>query len=167
MTAAAEGADLPLERVLTIWQPYAFAMAEGFKPIECRPKPTGFKGTLLLHAGQKYDDSFSIVRYSPKAAARLDELGGSANFWDARTRIPSTVVKPPHPTLAHSAVIATAQVVGCHENTGRCCRPWGKLGRWHWVLEDVQALTEAVACPGRQSLWKPSPELLQKVRSAR
>jgi hypothetical protein len=140
-------------------------MAEGFKLVECRPVPTRFRGTLLLHAGRKFDDTVTVVRYSRKAALRLDELGGRGNFWDARERVPSTVVRPPHPTLAHSAVVATVRVVGCHENTG-CCRPWHELGRWHWELDDVQALTAAVACPGSQGLWRPSTEVLQNVRAA-
>ncbi|MEJ8654646.1 hypothetical protein WKI65_43100 [Streptomyces sp. MS1.AVA.3] len=149
-------------RGLTIWQPWAWAVAEGFKPVECRPQRTHYRGTLLIHAGQKFDLTVSIVRYSRDAAHRLDELGGVANFWDARRRVPSEVARPPHPTLAHSAAIAIAELVGCHEDTG-CCRPWGRLGPWHWELDDVRPFAKAIACQGAQSLWRPAPELLQKA----
>jgi hypothetical protein len=146
-------------RGLTIKQPWAFAIAEGFKTIENRSRRTNYRGTLLIHAGLTVDHSVSIVRYSRDAAIRFDELGGPLNFWDARGHIPSAFYKP-QPTLALSAVVATAQLVGCHEATDGCCAPWGFPDQWHWELADVQPLKQAVAQKGALGLWKPDADLI-------
>ncbi|WP_046505937.1 ASCH domain-containing protein [Streptomyces odonnellii] len=147
-------------RGLTIRQPWAFAIAEGFKTIENRSRRTNYRGQLLIHAGRALDNSVPIVRYSRDAAIRLDQLGGSHNFWDARARIPSSVYRGPHPTLALSGVIATARLAGCHEAADGCCAPWGFPGQWHWELADIRQLTQAVPRAGALGLWKPDPSLL-------
>ena len=149
-------------RGLTIKQPWAFAIAEGFKTVENRSRRTNYRGTLLIHAGLQHDSTAPIVRYSRDAAIRLDELGGSGNFREARCLIPS-VFHQPHPTLALGAVIATAQLVDCHQATDGCCAPWGFADQWHWQLADVQPLQRAIAKTGALGLWKPDAELLAAV----
>jgi hypothetical protein len=156
-------------RGLTIHQPWAFAIGEGFKTVENRtwPAPAKFIGSrILIHAGLKHDDTVSIVQYSRDAAIRLDELGGRANFWDARAYIPSQVVKAPHATLALGAIIATARLAACHFDTGECCAPWGEREVFHWQLEDIQPLTRAIPYKGAQQLWIPTPAALDAVRNA-
>lgn len=150
-------------RGLTIKQPWAFAIAEGFKTIENRSRRTNYRGTLLIHAGRAVDHAVTIARYSRDAAIRFDQLGGRSNYWDAREHIPSRVVSPPHPSLALSAVIATARLAGCHEATDGCCAPWGFPDQWHWELADIQPLRQAVPRAGALGLWKPDAELLAAV----
>lgn len=152
-------------RGLTIQQPWAFAIAEGFKTVENRSRRTSHRGLLLIHAGLKHDSTAPIVRYSRDAAIRLDELGGSLNFYEARALVPS-VFSQPHPTLALGAVIATATLSGCHEAADGCCAPWGFPNCWHWELTDVQPLERAVPRRGALGLWKPDTELLDAVATA-
>jgi hypothetical protein len=149
-------------RVLTVKQPWAYAIAEGFKLIDNRSQRTNYRGPLLIHAGQRVDSSVAIVLYSRDAARRLDELGGPLNYWDARARVKSLFHTPPV-TLALSAVIATAQLVGCHQATDGCCGPWGFPDQWHWELADVKPLKEAVPHAGALGLRKPTAELLEAV----
>jgi len=156
----------PPMRGLTVRQPWAFAIAEGFKTVENRTRRTNYRGPLLIHAGLKHDRSVPIVRYSRDAAIRLDELGGSGNFWEARGLVPSVFYKP-HATLALGAVIATARLDGCHEAVDGCCAPWGVPGCWHWELADVQPLQTAVARTGALTLWKADADLLGAVAEAR
>ncbi|MGE7135989.1 hypothetical protein [Staphylococcus warneri] len=146
-------------RGLTIKQPWAFAIAEGFKTIENRSRRTNYRGPLLIHAGLTVDRNVSIVRYSRDAAIRFDQLGGPGNFWDARTHVPSAFYKP-QPSLALSAVIATARLAGCHEETDGCCAPWGLPGQWHWELADVQRLEQPIPKAGALGLWKPDADLM-------
>lgn len=153
-------------RGLTIKQPWAFAIAEGFKTVENRSRRTNYRGQLLIHAGQNLDKSVPIVRYSRDAAIRLDELGGSCNFWDARTYIPSRIIKAPPTSMALSSVIAIARVVGCHEAADGCCAPWGFPGYWRWELANIRALERAVPKAGALGLWKPDPDLLADVEAA-
>lgn len=153
-------------RGLTIKQPWAFAIAEGFKTIENRSRRTNYRGTLLIHAGQTVDQSVRIVRYSRDAAIRFDNLGGRSNYWDVRQHIPSRIVPPPATAMACSAVIATAQLVGCHEATDGCCSPWGFADQWHWELADIRQLERAVPRAGALGLWKPDAELLTALTPA-
>jgi hypothetical protein len=153
-------------RGLTIRQPWAFAIAEGFKTVENRSRRTNYQGPLLIHAGLKADSAVSIVRYSRDAAMRLDEVGGPLNYWEARSYLPSRIVAPPHATLALGAVIATATLAGCHEAVDGCCAPWGLPGCWHWELADVRPLRTAVARAGALTLWKADADLLAAVSAA-
>ncbi|OEV14060.1 hypothetical protein [Streptomyces nanshensis] len=149
-------------RALTVWQPWTFAIAEGFKATENRTRRTHYRGRLLLHSGQRLDEHVSIVRWSRDAASRLDQLGGRSNFWNARTAIPSRFHSPP-PTLALSAVIAVATLTDCHPAAAGCCAPWGEPGVFHWTLSDVVALDKPVPCPGRQGLWRPDRAVVDAV----
>ncbi|NUS82701.1 MAG: ASCH domain-containing protein [Streptomyces sp.] len=152
-------------RGLTIRQPWAFAIAEGFKTVENRTRRTNYRGSLLIHAGLKHDGTVPIVRYSRDAAIRLDDLGGSGNFYEARAAVPSVLYQP-HPTLALGAVIATARLTGCHEAADGCCAPWGFPDQWHWELADVQPLQRAIAKAGALGLWTPDAGLLEAVAPA-
>jgi len=153
-------------RGLTIQQPWAFAIAEGFKTVENRSRRTNYRGQLLIHAGLTIDHSVPIVRYSRDAAIRFDELGGRSNYWDARTYLPSRIVPPPPTALALAAVVATATLTGCHEAAHGCCAPWGFPDSWHWELTGVQPLARAVPRAGALGLWKPDAELLAAVTDA-
>jgi hypothetical protein len=152
-------------RGLTIKQPWAFAIAEGFKTVENRSRRTSYRGTLLIHAGRAVDDTVTIVRYSRDAAILFDERGGRSNYWDVREHIPSRIVPSPPVLMALSAVIATAELVGCHQAADGCCAPWGFPDQWHWELADVQPLDRAVPKTGALGLWKPDAELLDAVHA--
>jgi hypothetical protein len=151
-------------RMLTVQQPYAFAIAEGFKAVEVRTRPVRtWRGPLLIHAARSADRNAALVRYSRDAASRLDELGGRCNFWDAHTRCPSRVARAPHPTLALGAVVAVARLADCHPADG-CCGPWGAYpGGWHWTLTAVQPLSVPVACRGGLGLRRPMADVLDAV----
>jgi len=146
-------------RVLTVRQPWAFALAEGFKTVE-NTRNTHHRSRVLTHAGLTTDDGASIVRYSRAAAARLDQLGGRSNLWDARALVPSRVCPPPPASLARGAIIATAELTGAHRAEA-CCGPWGFAGCWHWTLAHVVPLPTPVPATGRLGLW--GPELLAAV----
>lgn len=153
----------PVIRCLTVRQPWAFAIGEGFKTVENRTRRTKYRGTVLIHAGQTFDGSINLVKYSRDAAIRLDQLGGRSNFWDARFLVPSKVYAPPAAALALSAVIGSARITGCHQATNGCCAPWGFPDSWHWELADVVPLPKAVPSRGALGLWKPTAELLEAV----
>lgn len=151
-------------RALTIGHPWAFSIADGFKPIENRPKRTHYRGQLYIHTRKHPYKDVSIVRYSRPAAVRLDELGGSGKFWDATTLVPSRLYKP-HATLALSAIIATANITGCHQAQDGCCAPWGFPDVWHWELAAVRPLETAVPARGALGLWKPPVDVVAAVRA--
>lgn len=65
------------------------------------------------------------------------------------------------------AVIAMAELVGCHQATGGCCAPWGFADVWHWELANVRALPVPVAAKGALGLWTPTAELLATIEAQR
>jgi hypothetical protein len=166
-TPAADVVDADAPRVLSVRQPWAFAIAEGFKPIENRGRRTHYRGPVWIHAPKPLEKHVSIVLHSRPAAARLDELGGRTNFWDAIRTVPSRFRQDPT-TLALSAVIATARITGCHRASDTCgpaCQAWGWLDAWHWEISDARPLTAAVPAKGSLGLWKPTPDLAEAVRA--
>lgn len=132
-------------RALTVTQPWAAAIASGHKTIENRTWSTRYCGTLLIHAGQRFDEA--------AIGLELD----AHRMWAALA-----AVLPAAPgALDRGAIIATARLADCHTADG-CCAPWGEQrpGIWHWVLADIRPLPESVRCPGRLGLWIPHPDLL-------
>lgn len=140
-------ADTGTLRALTIQQPWADAIVHvdhpkwGRKRIENRswPAPAALLGTrILIHAG--------------KATDRQAVLAGILPGPDVR-----------------GAVIGTALLKSCHSASVACgllgCGPWAHRDVYHWVLDDVVALTEPVPAKGSQRLWKPTPDLVRSVRA--
>jgi hypothetical protein len=154
-------------RALTVRQPFAFAIAGGFKTIENRTRRTNHRGEIYLHTSKAPEKSVSIVRHCRDAAIRLDELGGSGNFWDAIAVVPSRFYTP-NPTLALGAVIATARIAGCHRSGEGCllaCEAWGEPDVWHWEVSDARPLAAAVPAKGALGLWSPTADVIKAVRA--
>ena len=67
---------------LSVRQPWAWAIVNGFKDVENRSWATAYRGPLLLHAGQQFDSAgFDLLtRYAISYPDELDVgaiLGGS------------------------------------------------------------------------------------------
>jgi hypothetical protein len=151
-------------RAITIQQPWAWAIAEGYKPVENRGQNVRYRGEVAIHASIEVSASPLPDR---EACAALDRLGGRGNVWDPRW-YPAPLRRPPsaRPTLALGAVVAVGQLVDAHRATidgeGLCCQPWGQAVHganartaWHLVLADVRALAEPVQCRGMQAVPWP------------
>lgn len=66
------------------------------------------------------------------------------------------------------AVIAVAEIVGCHQaNTDGplCCAPWGFPDHWHWELDHVRPLPKPVPARGQLGLWTPPADVLAAVEA--
>lgn len=130
------------------------------------------RGPVAIHAGLALHDGSIPVR---DAAIALDALGGRGNC-----RQPSVlrVGKPQHPGLALGAVLAVAEVTGCHDD-GSCygalqrpgsglhplCSPWAQRFQWHIQLANVQALADPVPCRGMLGLWRLPEDVGSAVRA--
>ena len=59
----ARTARLPAQIALSIRQPWAWLIVEGYKDIENRSWPTRFRGKFLVHAGKRFDsEGYEWVR---------------------------------------------------------------------------------------------------------
>ena len=128
-------------RAVTVWQPWADALAYLGKDIENRTRRTTYTdgGLLFIHAGLRVDEA--AYELLPEAA----ELPG-----------------------VRGAVIAVARLTGCHRCDGSCS-DWAETGPdvWHWEISDVVPLETPVKATGQRNLWIPEAPLRARVSAAR
>jgi hypothetical protein len=130
-------------RGLTLYQPWASAVARGRKKIENRGWPPGQdllrqKAYLAIHAGTVYDD-------------RGEEFLGRFGI-----QIPQPVV--------HGAILGVCRLVGCvkeSEDPMFFGPPY-----FGWLLSDFHELAQPIPCRGFQGTWGLTPELLAAVKAA-
>lgn len=152
----------PELRGLTLLQPWATLIAFGVKKIETRSWLPGAERRhgrfeFLVHAGARVDlDACADPRVAFELAAR-------------------GITSPDQ--LPTSAVLAVAHCYRAAKHPGDLDKytlaeqgPFGVFGegRCYWFLSTVTAddrLPEPVPCKGRLGLWRPTPEVLDQVRS--
>ena len=137
-------------RALSLWQPWASAIALGIKTVETRSWSTKYRGTLLIHATQRFP------REARELAATERALG----------RLPARL-----PLGAVVAVATLADVRPTEEvalEVSAIERLYGDYTprRWAWMLADVRALSESIPASGGQGLWRPSDMLEGDVSDA-
>ena len=134
-------------RVLTIRQPMAGAIFHG-KDVENRPGALSHRGPLLIHAGQQ-----------------LSDLAAFAQVKDLGVDVPMLGTPGAGVEWSMGAIIGCVDVVSAHRS-GECherCSPWAQEGRAHLRLADPRVLSKAVPAYGKQHLWSPPVDVLQKV----
>jgi hypothetical protein len=133
---------------LTLHNPWAHAIAHFGKDVENRSwMPPEHIDRILIHAGKAW---------SPTGSGYLRELG----FGEIEDYDPAT-----------SAIVAVADVAyacdAARRNAPCGCGRWAAAGQCHWRLGTVWTLAEPVPCAGRQGLWRPAPEVLEAVATAK
>lgn len=131
-------------KVLSVHQPYAWALAAGFKPIENRawaPPRTLLGGFLAIHAAKTTERMGDIPRVAELAGVMPSEL-------------------------SFGAILAVVRVTGFAasvEQLPPSSRPWF-TGPFAWVFSELRRLPTPVPARGQQGLWTPSPTELAEVR---
>lgn len=124
-------------RALTLRPPWSDCVAFAGARVANHPRPLAFRGLVLIHAALTVD---APARHSAAVTGAL----------------------PSDHRLVRGAVVAVAELDGCHLDDG-CCAPWGEQGQYHLCLTNVQALITPFACDGARSPWKPTPRLLAGI----
>ena len=118
---------------LTLWQPWAWAIARAGKDVENRtwPPPKWLIGQrLAIHAGKGWDESW--------------------NFWADHDENDPLYE-------CGAGIVAVVTVVGV---ITMGARPWfDGTGPYGWVLADVVPVDPPIPCRGRQGLWQLPPEV--------
>jgi hypothetical protein len=121
-------------KALSLWQPYAAAIAEGHKAVENRTwKQDSIIGErIAIHATQR--------RYNPNK-----DPWGIEKVWPDCPRPDE---------LVYGAILATAKVSAIVRITHPLVsgNPWA-FGPYCWVLTDIKKLPEPIVCKGKQRLW--------------
>ncbi|HEY3256253.1 MAG TPA: hypothetical protein VGJ91_19980 [Polyangiaceae bacterium] len=137
-------AGLPT-RAITLWQPWAWLVANGHKDLENRPTGFSFKsfrGEFWIHAGLQHD-------INPAARALAHTMG---------ITIP-TLTGPDH----FGAIIGRAEIVGIIPPCfGECLHPWHFPAQWGFKVRNARPVTP-VRCRGFQGFWGVPPEVLAEL----
>jgi len=127
---------------LSVRPPWSHWLATGAKPLENRTwePPGGWRGTLVVHAGQKLDlDGFWF-------GARLGHRIGEDE-------------------VARGEYIAVAELVNVHRAGPDCCAAcaqWGEPNCFHWMLTGVRKLV-SIEGRGQQRLFVPPADVIEQV----
>ncbi len=158
------------DRALTLWQPWAWLVANGHKNIENRPRGfshKSFRGDFWIHAsaapgitewaerwGQAHDLCMEILGHNPLSENPLTE-----------------------DQLAFGAIIGRATITGIIEPVrevrndlealirGAVVRvPWHFPDQYGFKVENARPLATPVPCRGHQGFWRVPPAVLEKLR---
>lgn len=131
-------------KAISLWQPYASAIALGLKSYETRSWATSYRGPLALHAAKR-KPTISLMLSSFLADAGIKResdlpLGGIVAIAELVACVPTDSVNN-----------LNTRMSGCELAFGNY-----SPGRFAWRLEKVQAI-EFVPCRGYQGLWNWEP----------
>lgn len=138
-------------RVLTVRQPWAWAIVYGGKDVENRIRNVAgaYRGPIAIHAGLSYDNEASWSAGWESLHAAITAEGSPP--WDA-------------PWVGGGAIIGVVDLVDVHdpldvlfrapENAGVpvACSPWAEEGAFHLVLANPRPLAEPIPFKGALGL---------------
>lgn len=126
---------------LTVRQPWTWAIAKGYKPIENRTRSTSYRGPLAIHSGLKWDDD---GEYALKQVVDLARAQGSV--------LPKNLAKD-LPYSGLGLVLAVVDLVGVCTAAQCGCGPWARPGQAHWQLANARLLPEPFKARGALYLF--------------
>ena len=121
-------------KALTIWQPYAQAIAIGLKKFETRSWSTKYRGKIAIHASVKplsKERKLLAEKYDIKNFS-FGEIIVIADLTDCILMTENFIKSQPQSEL----------------DLGNWC-----IGNYAWKLENIQILTPPQKASGKQGLW--------------
>lgn len=138
-------------KAITVWQPWAGALAAGIKENETRGWPTKYRGPIAIHSAMK------AIRHTQSDLYTNDE---TREVICRRLELPEIIDDPT--SFPMGCILATAELVDCIKitpelvatlSTDELALGGYTLGRYAWKLANVQRLPEPIPAKGRQGLW--------------
>lgn len=159
-------------KAISLWQPWASAIALGAKRIETRHWSTRYRGPLAIHAAKRVNKN-ELIYYACCwnwcGAMRRDF--GTGPMWET---LPFGAIvatcdltdcrptgsfrggeldEPRYPDRGGFARDGTRQIHAAYAWTERQMGDFG-LGRYGWVLENIVALPKPLPCKGSQGFFE-------------
>lgn len=134
-------------RAISLWQPWASAIALGHKHIETRGWSTKYRGPLVIHAAKRWTKDqrdFASTEFTLGRLPRALPLGAYVAVAD--------LVDVQETGTLKLTVDAIERLYGNYEP-----------GRFGWVLENIRPLHEPVPAVGKQGFWTPTPAELRDI----
>lgn len=134
-------------KAITLYQPWASAIAVGLKTIETRDWRCEYRGPIAIHAGRKWDEEEEAF------ASRI--LPEDMEFF-TRTGIWKTSPMPLGGIVAIANLkecLATTAIPGDRLTARE--RRWGGYdeGRYGWLLTDIRPLVKPIGVRGYPGIW--------------
>jgi hypothetical protein len=162
-------------RVLTVRQPYAWAIIHGGKDVENRPRNVAgdYRGPVAIHAGRAPFDDEATGQKEPLYRALMR---GALRYRDGALEDLRTfgaiigVVDLVDVHVARAA--ASGRLVDWAEHTKpeELCSPWAEWDRWHLELANPRPLTAPIPFKGALGLrtlpGEVEAEILQRLEAA-
>lgn len=170
-------------RAISLWQPWASAMAVGSKRIETRHWSTNVRGTVAIHAAQRKvlselsflgcmaewkgalaqyrhwrSDDFTFLRSLPFGA-----IVAVGELVDVRRTIDLVLDDELHVNrFAHKAIIPAPDV---RASLRWCERQMGDYSaeRFGWIFKNVRPLTTPIPFKGKQGFFNVPDELFDQL----
>jgi hypothetical protein len=147
-------------KALTLHQPWATLIADGWKEIETRDWYTGYRGPLAIHAAKLWNDDLkdfldsiacNTIGVDWREAHYTDSLGCIAAVCRLAYCVPTEYVESVCMKFKEGIFLpkhgwATEKRMGNYEK-----------GRWAWILRDVRLVLPAIAVRGNRKLWDWTP----------
>ena len=141
-------------RILTVRQPWAWAILHGGKTVENRPRNIAgsYRGPIAIHAGKTFDDTAwedlvlgpmledalrrgDEIEFTPGAIIGIVDLVGVHRVIETNGRAHCEPVKPPQEACVSGA-----------------CSSWAQRGSHHLLLENPRPLAEPIPYTGALGL---------------
>ncbi len=136
-------------KALSIRQPWAWLIVNGFKDVENRTWHTEYAGPLLIHAGKKMtqDD------WMPASLLAEDEL---------QIELPEDLGCDGGPASGRlGGIVGFARMTGCGGDN-LVQSPWNVEGQWHFTLTDARPVSTFVPFKGALGFFDvPYPKALE------
>ncbi len=152
-------------RILTVRQPWAWAIIHGGKDVENRVRNLAgnYRGPVAIHAGMQHDHDHDrqLIGAAVGAWSRANPGVSSADDPDPRKSRPVW-----YGNLGRIiGVVDLIDVHGPHpENRcGGVTTPWSESDAWHLVMQNPRALAEPIPYKGALGLRRLDPETILAI----
>lgn len=139
-------------KAISLWQPWASAIALGHKRVETRHWSTAYRGPIAIHAAKRWTPDQREFSAIERALGRLPGRLPLGAF--VATAVLSDIRSSDELKLTVDAI---ERRYGNYEP-----------GRFGWLLTDIVPLAEPIPAVGRQSIWTvtAATEALLMARAA-
>ena len=129
---------------ISLWQPWASAIAAGLKKFETRSWPTSYRGPLAIHASRQWNGELAVIHNT------------------LRVEFPEYAAAMPRMALPFGCIVATCTLANCVKIDAALYHRLPALeialgnyasGRYAWELTDVRAIVEPIPWRGGQGFF--------------
>lgn len=155
-------------RILTVRQPWAWAIVHGGKDVENRVRNIagGYRGSVAIQAGRaSFEDDGHFWEVRRAITSEINGWpAGDGEVWA------SDLVEPTDPRFIYGAIIGVVDLVDVHSPfpgegavRGDTCSPWAEPDAWHLMLANPRALDEPIPYTGALGMRRLDPETILAI----